>query len=214
MRFGKVLGLLMCSAAMSLIGCTGEQTADGSDPAVQPEPGMEATAIAPEAPEASPPPSGAMKEGLSEDSAAGPDAMDAAQAEMPADGAPPAAAPVEAMPPLDEPSAQAVPPPVPNEMPRAITQSPAPAKRHGKVAAVPGGRVVRYVKADGATIHGAADPNAAPVGHLTKGDIVMVTETNGWGKIADNMFVRLGELSAKAVARPVRKEASWIAPKQ
>jgi hypothetical protein len=78
---------------------------------------------------------------------------------------------------------------------------------------VPGGRVVRYVRADALDIHGKASEDSATVGHLGKGDIVMVVEDGEWGKISDNMYVRLSALSNKAVPRPVSKEASWSPPK-
>ena len=82
-----------------------------------------------------------------------------------------------------------------------------------KVVAAPGGRVVRYVKADAIDVHGQASETAPTVGHLGKGDIVLVVEDGEWGRISENMYVRLSALSNKAVPRPVGKEASWTPPK-
>ena len=145
---------------------------------------------------------------------AGLDAMDAAQPGNAVDSAtepptPPAA--------VKDPTAPPSPPASPQ---KSVKASKAAATAGGptkvpvrKTKAVPGRRVVRYVRAATVDIHGGADNAAPAVGHLSKGDIVMVVEQGDWGKIADNMFVKLSNLSDKAVPRPAGKEATWQAPK-
>ena len=73
------------------------------------------------------------------------------------------------------------------------------------------GRVVRYVSMKEAAIHASPSDQAAMVGNLPRGERVMVVEENGWGRIADGMFVKLEALSTKAVPRN-RKPATWNKP--
>jgi hypothetical protein len=78
-------------------------------------------------------------------------------------------------------------------------------------SAVDKSRVVRYVSKDQATVHGQPDEKAETVGKLMKGDMILVVETNGWGKISDTMYIRLNSLSKKAVPR-TRNPAVWGKP--
>jgi hypothetical protein len=196
------MGLVL---AASLVGCTGDQ---------EPEdfPGVEDSGAEPSAPSTPAEDSGSTADALPEQAAPindktaapPPAALPAAAS---AEKAPPAAAPAKV---AAEATAGAS-----SKKPSAAA---APHKKLSKragtgAAATRGGRVVRYVRAESVAIHGQASEEAPAVGHLAKGDIVMVVEGAGWGKIADNMFVKLSELSAKAVARPVGKEARWQAPK-
>lgn len=72
-------------------------------------------------------------------------------------------------------------------------------------------RVVRYVSQDEVMIHGQPNESAEPVGKLKKGDMIMVVENEGWGKISDNMFIKAEALSNKAVPRN-RTPATWGKP--
>jgi pyruvate/2-oxoglutarate dehydrogenase complex dihydrolipoamide acyltransferase (E2) component len=104
------------------------------------------------------------------------------------------------------PAAAPTPPPVP--APAATTAAtPAPAPS----APATSSRVVRYVNTDKVDIHGQPADGAPTVGMLLKGDRVMVVEENGWGRISDNMFIKLDQLSNRAVARD-RQPAHWQPP--
>lgn len=72
-------------------------------------------------------------------------------------------------------------------------------------------RVVRFVKLDEAGIHGGPQDSAELVGKLLKGDRVLIVEENGWGRIADGMFIKLDALANRAVPRH-RQPAVWYAP--
>lgn len=72
-------------------------------------------------------------------------------------------------------------------------------------------RVVRYVSAKEAVLRSAPNDKAAKVGVLPKGERVMVIEENGWGRVSDDMYIKLNSLSAKAVPRK-REKASWSKP--
>lgn len=75
-------------------------------------------------------------------------------------------------------------------------------------AAVDKSRVVRYVTAEGVSIHSEAKDGSSVVGTLAKGDRVLVVEQNGWGKVGDGLFVKMNHLSAKGVGRE-RQPAQW-----
>jgi hypothetical protein len=72
-------------------------------------------------------------------------------------------------------------------------------------------RVVRFVSVKEAVLNSGPSDNAPKVGVLPKGERVMVVEENGWGRVADDMFVKLNALSNKAVPRN-REKASWSKP--
>lgn len=72
-------------------------------------------------------------------------------------------------------------------------------------------RVVRYVSAKEAVLRSAPNDKAAKVGVLPKGERVMVIEENGWGRVSDELYIKLNSLSAKAVPRK-REKASWSKP--
>ncbi len=200
MRAFLVMGLLSALAGLGPVACTGDQ-ADEDQPAVSTD-----AAAAPEGGEDSAAAEPAEAKAFEGEPGAGPDAMDAAQPGNTADALG-----------VEEPPAKALPPPAFEPAPVPVTQAPpkAPGKKKGLGAAPTDshGRVVRYVRAASVDIHGQASEGAPAVGHLAKGDIVMVIQEGTWGKIADNMYVKLSELSTKAVPRPVGKEATWQAPK-
>ena len=72
-------------------------------------------------------------------------------------------------------------------------------------------RVVRYVKADSAALRSGPSDQAQALGQLVKGDRVLVVEENGWGRISDGLYIRLDDVSKKAVAAE-RQPAQWTAP--
>jgi hypothetical protein len=95
----------------------------------------------------------------------------------------------------------------PEPVPVAEVPSPAPASN----SAADKNRVVRYINSDVVTIHGQPSDSAEPVGKLMKGDMILVVEDGGWGKISDNMFVKTNVLTKKAVPRN-RNPAVWGKP--
>lgn len=97
----------------------------------------------------------------------------------------------------------------PEALPVAATPAPAPAP--AAATAADKSRVVRYVSQDEVMIHGQPNDKAEPVGKLKKGDMILVVETAGWGKISDNMFIKADALSNKAVPRN-RTPAVWGKP--
>ena len=72
-------------------------------------------------------------------------------------------------------------------------------------------RVVRYVSSKEAVLRAAPSDTAAKVGVLPKGERIMIVEENGWGRVADDIFVKLNALSPKAVPRK-REKANWSKP--
>lgn len=113
------------------------------------------------------------------------------------------------------PSAEAAPTP---EAPAAAPSTPpaeataaAPAPTAVSTPADGKARVVRYVSTKEAVLRSAPNDKAAKVGVLPKGERVMVIEENGWGRVSDDMFIKLNSLSAKAVPRK-REKASWSKP--
>lgn len=107
--------------------------------------------------------------------------------------------------------------PAPTAEPAAATAkaeavaTPQPASAPAGDVAVDPTRVVRFVNVEEATIHGSAQDGGESVGKLLKGDRVLVVEQNGWGRIADGMFIKLDGLSKKAVPRHVQP-AVWTPP--
>jgi hypothetical protein len=71
--------------------------------------------------------------------------------------------------------------------------------------------VVRYVSSKEAVLRAAPSDKAAKVGVLPKGERVMVVEENGWGRVSDDMYIKLNTLSPKAIPRK-REKASWSKP--
>lgn len=114
----------------------------------------------------------------------------------PAEGAPPAE--------------QSVPPPVAAapEPPPAAAAAPAAAPPPAQgVAPIPN-RTVRYVQVASATVHSEPNESSAAVVSLVKGDHILVSEENGWGKIADGKYIKLSDLSTKGVPRD-RSPLAW-----
>lgn len=72
-------------------------------------------------------------------------------------------------------------------------------------------RVVRYVNSGEVVVRGQPNDKSEAVGKLSKGDMILVIEGDGWGKISENMFIRLDSLSKKAVPRD-RTPAVWGKP--
>ncbi len=101
----------------------------------------------------------------------------------------------------------AEPAPVATPEPAKAQATPAPATN----ATVDKSRVVRFVAGDHVTIASEPKDGAAVVGKLVKGDRVLIVEQNGWGKIADGMFVNLKHLSHKGVPAE-RQPAQWTPP--
>ena len=94
----------------------------------------------------------------------------------------------------------------------AVPAGPAPNPKAIHIAIVPNQRVVRYAKANGVSVFAKASDDAPTIGTLSQGDLVMVVEENGWGRISESKFVRLAELTNKAVARSKPAPAAWQAP--
>lgn len=93
--------------------------------------------------------------------------------------------------------------------PEPVAAIPAPVSNPNSAADK--NRVVRYVNSDEAQVHGQPDDKAQAVGTLKKGDMILVIENGGWGKISDTMFIKLDTLSKKAVPRN-RTPAVWGKP--
>lgn len=112
------------------------------------------------------------------------------------------------------PSESSVPPPIataPESPPAAPVAAPAapsaaPADTGG-IGPQPN-RFVRYVKVASATVHAEPNEGSASVVTLSKGDHILVSEENGWGKIADGRYIKLSDLSNKGVPRD-RTPVSW-----
>ncbi len=99
--------------------------------------------------------------------------------------------------------------PAPAATPEPAKAEPTPAPAVS--ASVDKSRVVRFVSGDQVTIASEPKDGAAVVGKLVKGDRVLIVEQNGWGKIADGMFVNLKHLSPKGVPAE-RQPAQWTPP--
>ena len=78
-------------------------------------------------------------------------------------------------------------------------------------ASTDGNRVIRFVSVAAAKLHNQPRDGAETIGSLLKGQAVLVVEDNGWGRISDGAFIRLDQVSAKAVS-PDRQPAVWHAP--
>lgn len=122
------------------------------------------------------------------------------------------AAPVSAPEPAPEPMAglptTTLPVPTMAEpTPAQAAASPAPSP----VASESKDRVVRYVTGKKIPIYAGPNDKASKVGNLERGERIMIVEENGWGRIADNMFVKLSALSTKAVPRN-RQPTKWSKP--
>jgi hypothetical protein len=109
--------------------------------------------------------------------------------------------PVATAPAPEAPAAAAAP-----EAPAAAA-APTPAADTGGIGPQPN-RFVRYVKVTSATVHAEPNETSASVVTLVKGDHILVSEENGWGKIADGRYIKLSDLSNKGVPRD-RTPLSW-----
>jgi hypothetical protein len=87
----------------------------------------------------------------------------------------------------------------------------APAPAAGGAAAPTSNRVLRYVKKGGAAIYAEPNKGAAKVGELEQGDRVLIVPEGAWGRINDNNFVELKNLTEKGVGREKRKN-KWQKP--
>lgn len=94
---------------------------------------------------------------------------------------------------------------IPEPLPVA---TPAPSSQ---ASATDNSRVVRYVSQDEVMIHSQPNDKTEPVGKLKKGDMILIVESEGWGRISDNMFIKANALSNKAVPRN-RNPAVWGKP--
>jgi len=93
-------------------------------------------------------------------------------------------------------------------------QDPAPAAQAAAPtapAAAGSSRVVRYIQADQTNLYAAADDGAPVTRSVDQGDILMVVEENGWGRITDNLFVKLDSVASRAVPRSFTIP-EWQAP--
>ena len=72
-------------------------------------------------------------------------------------------------------------------------------------------RVVRYVRVKQTELRAEPSASAPAVGQLVKGDRILVVEEEGWGRIADGIFVNLKDTAKKAIA-PKREPAQWSLP--
>jgi len=78
-------------------------------------------------------------------------------------------------------------------------------------AAAGSSRVVRYIQADQTNLYAAANDGAPVTRSVDQGDILMVVEENGWGRITDNLFVKLDSVASRAVPRSFTIP-EWQAP--
>jgi len=93
-------------------------------------------------------------------------------------------------------------------------QDPAPAAQAAAPtapAAAGSSRVVRYIQADQTNLYAAANDGAPVTRSVDQGDILMVVEENGWGRITDNLFVKLDSVASRAVPRSFTIP-EWQAP--
>ncbi len=173
----------------------GEATADAPNEAAAPDSDGEAKEVA-----------ASTETAAAADGEVGEAAAEAPAAEATAEAPAAEAAPANDTVAASEPAAPAAAP--------AAAAPPAPAAAAQPVAASGGagpGRVVRYIQADQTVLHAAAS-DAAPVAlQLTQGDILMVVEENGWGRVTDQLFVKLDAVSARAVPRTFAKP-EWLPP--
>jgi hypothetical protein len=72
-------------------------------------------------------------------------------------------------------------------------------------------RVVRFVTENGVSVYSQAKAGASEVGKLNKGDRILVIEEGDWARITDSMFIKVEDLSSKAVARE-RTKRVWSKP--
>ena len=94
-------------------------------------------------------------------------------------------------------------------------QAAAPAAQAAAPAAAPAAagssRVVRYIQADQTSLYAAANEQAPVTRSLDQGDILMVVEENGWGRVTDDLFVKLDAVASRAVPRSFAVP-EWQAP--
>ncbi len=115
-----------------------------------------------------------------------------------------------------EPPPEPAPPPAPEApapAPAPLALAPPPSPAAAPAAAgddiVPKpNRFVRYVQTGSAVVRSEPNDGAPTVVTLAKGDHILVSEENGWGKIASGKFIKLSELSHKAVPRD-RVAPAW-----
>ena len=87
----------------------------------------------------------------------------------------------------------------------------APAAQAAAPAAAGSSRVVRYIQADQTSLYAAANEQAPVTRSLDQGDILMVVEENGWGRVTDDLFVKLDSVASRAVPRSFAIP-EWQAP--
>ena len=104
------------------------------------------------------------------------------------------------------PAAQAAAPAAQAAAPAAQAAAPAAAP-----AAAGSSRVVRYIQADQTSLYAAANEQAPVTRSLDQGDILMVVEENGWGRVTDDLFVKLDSVASRAVPRSFAIP-EWQAP--
>lgn len=205
----KVLPMIFATATLLSGACSSDQQ-ETEEPVSQGNQNAQSNADAPQGEDAN------QGEGNSaENAVAGSEAegnniasAEAASAEPPAgeeSDAPTETAPIEAAP------MEAAPPPAPLAPGApASTASPAPpsAPVGGDEVAPQPNRFVRYIQVASAAVHAEPQDSAPTVVTLAKGDHVLVSEENGWGKIANGKYIKLSDLSQKAIARD-RATLTW-----
>ncbi len=95
----------------------------------------------------------------------------------------------------------------------AAAPAPAPAPASNMAATPPpsSGRVVRHVKVKQATLRSAPSVKSDAVGQLARGERIIVEVDNGWGRIADGLYIKLSDTAPKPVAAK-RQRAEWMPP--
>ncbi|MEN9836331.1 MAG: hypothetical protein RL011_2524 [Pseudomonadota bacterium] len=93
------------------------------------------------------------------------------------------------------------------------SMAPASAAPQSMAVTSPGGqgRVVRHVKVKQATLRSGPSAKAESVGQLTRGERIIVDVENGWGRIADGLYIKLSDTAPKPVAVK-RQRAEWMPP--
>ena len=71
-------------------------------------------------------------------------------------------------------------------------------------------RRVMYVKANGTAVREKAEPKAAVVRKLDRGDHILVTIEGDWARTDDGKYIAVKSLSEKGIGRG-KKDASWSA---
>lgn len=98
-------------------------------------------------------------------------------------------------------------------VPAATAPAPTGVSSQAMAATPPPGkdRVVRHVKVKQATLRSGPSAKAEPVGQLSRGERIIVDVENGWGRIADGLYIKLTDTAPKPVAVR-RQRAAWMPP--